>query len=366
MRCVYTGILFCCLVSFQYVSFSQEKEFEPYGTPILLVFGDYFYKAMGAEHTFSSAEFSNAMRDFQAFYFRRIYLGYQYHFSPEISAKIVLEGNDALRILNDARGLYVKYAYVWVEDLFPFGFPNWFAIGALATPTWNFSEKFYGYRFLERTLLDMRRMGSSNDVGAAIGGRFGKDSPLGFVLMIGNGRNGKFEDDKYKVLYGSIEGVLLNQKLWVQLYGDYRNFDIGVKGGIATVKGFVGFQPAERFRLGLEFGMQNTSYDDQIAERPQILNGTTFDDVLAIGVSGFLRYAFAEQLELFARADFFDPDNNQEEKYTEAFLVFGVRWDIIKNVTLMPNIWMNGYIAGGTMPETKVDVVPRLTFYFKN
>jgi len=170
-------LLVCSLIA----GWAQSSEFRPSGKPILTLFGDYFYKAGGEVHQ-STAVFSDEVRDFQAFLIRRVYLGYQYRFTPTILGKIIIEGNDGILNSRGSRSVYVKYAYVDVQDVIPLWFVRGFAIGAIYTPSWRFSEKFYGYRFLERTPFDMRKFGSSNDAGIKLYGSFDQQGTVNYEV----------------------------------------------------------------------------------------------------------------------------------------------------------------------------------------
>ncbi len=334
---------------------AQTSEFQPSGKPILTLFGDYFYKVSGEEHAYSKAVFSDEPKDFQAFLIRRVYLGYQYRFTPHILGKIIIEGNDAILNSRGSRSVYVKYAYVDLRDVIPLPFVRGLEIGAIYTPSWRFSEKFYGYRFLERTPFDMRKFGSSNDAGIKVYGSFDQEGAVNYEIMVGNGRNGKPENNKYKRLYVSLQGKVLSKKLWYQLYGDYENMpveeeDRTVIGALTHWKVFAGADLGAA-KVGFEAAYQRLK--GEATEKSSIV------------LSAFVRYAIASTLEYLLRADYYDPDVQAGQKYTEFFVVTGVRWEVTPKVMLMPNVWINSYRALGGVPTTPADVVLRLTFYWK-
>ncbi len=334
---------------------SQTSEFQPSGKPILTLFGDYFYKVSGEEHVYSKAVFSDEPKDFQAFLIRRVYLGYQYRFTPHILGKIIIEGNDAILNNRGSRSVYVKYAYIDVQNVIPLPFVRGLEIGAIYTPSWRFSEKLYGYRFLERTPFDMRKFGSSNDAGIKVYGSFDQNGAVNYEIMVGNGRNGKPENNKYKRFYVSLQGKVLAKKLWYQLYGDYENMpveeeDRTVIGALTHWKVFA----------GADLGAAKAGFEAAY----QRLKGEATEKSSMV-LSAFVRYAIASQLEYLVRADYYDPDVQAEQKYTELFVVTGLRWEVAPKVVLMPNVWINSYRALGGVPTTPADVVLRLTFYWK-
>ncbi len=330
------------------------QNFQPSGKVILTLFGDYFYKAAGEAHH-SAAAFADEPRDFQAFLIRRVYLGYQYQFTPAVLGKIVLEGNDGILNSKGSRSVFVKYAYVDLRDFLPLPFSLGMQLGAVPTPTWAFSEKFYGYRFLEKTPVDMRKFGSSNDAGLKFYGTFGKEGAIGYEIMVGNGRNGKPENDKYKKFYGSLQGKVFQQRLWFQLYGDYQ--DVVVEsdgrnevGSLIHWKGFLGLA-LDGVKIGIE-GAYQSLQSDRRSSAGWIL-------------STFVRLPVQPKLEGFLRVDYYDPDRDAADRYTELFVLTGLRWQLARKVVLMPNLWINAYVPQGNVPATAADVVLRLTFFWK-
>lgn len=327
---------------------SQDKGGKLWG----YVFGDYYFKASG-DSTGGSLQYSPYPNSFQAFELRRAYLGYDYTFSDKFSSQFLLEGND--KILTSTRlGLFIKAALLeWRA------FDNVsFAVGIVPTPTfsWALNEKFWNYRSIEKTIIDMRGLGIASDLGIAARGKFDKAGNYGFGLMIGNGNGQKPEINKYKKYYGTLFAKPVTG-LSLEVYGDYEP-NAGDKNK-TTLKGFAGYQ-YKKFNIGVEVFQQ----------RQKNAGGTDIDAV-PFGISSFVwgtLYAKKDKpvLNAFARFDMFDPDTkNDTLGYKENFITLGLDYMPIENIHFMPNVWVNSY-SGKTslLAEKKADVVARMTFYY--
>ena len=138
--------------------------------------------------------------------------------------------------------------------------------------------------------------------------------------------------------------------------------------------------PFQHLLLGVEAYSNHLKNDDQATE---ISTGNV--DVLSVNATGLSVFArgtlVKDKLNFFARTDFFNPnnkiDNNKYNKYVgntggyndpstkENFITAGLDYTPMKNVHLMPNLWLNHYKNQGFATKYNVsDVVARLTFYF--
>jgi len=208
-----------------------------------------------------------------------------------------------------------------------------------------------------------------------------KTSNFGYDLMVGNGTGAKPEGDNFKWLYGDIWGKFLDKKLYVNLYVDHNGMSpvAGMKHSRSMIKGIVAYT-VPKFTIGVEAYNNHLKNDNQATE---ISTGNT--DVLSVDASGlsvFVRGTLVkDKLNFFARTDFFNPDNkidnNKYNKYVgntggyndpstkENFITAGLDFTPMKNVHLMPNLWLNHYTNQGFATKYDVsDVVGRLTFYF--
>jgi hypothetical protein len=332
----------------------NSTTFKPHGKIFAKFFGDYYYKLGGEQNTFSRAQYAGDKVDMNGFDIRRVYFGYTYQFTPDISTKIELAQEGGGNVLTDGkRAFYLKNADISIANVIPNGT---IVVGHTGTPTFaTFTEHIWGYRSVEKTLLDMRHIGGSNDLGVAVKGNFDSDGVFGYYFMVGNGTGASVENNKYKKLYGEVHAKLLNKKLLLEAYADYEGAP--QDQGKTTIKGFVGYQNTD-LTVGLSAFKQWRKNALQL--------GLNRVDETPTGLSIFAHGTLVEgKLNGFIRQDLFNPDSKKNfTGYKENFTLLGLDYKASKLVHFMPNIWINSYSAMGNNPSKKSDVVARVTWYF--
>jgi hypothetical protein len=292
------------------------------------MFGDYYYVATADDAETKYPEKQNAFR------FRRIYFTYEKEIAEGFSTRYRLEVKDAGYGKGSKMTPFVKHAYLkWGgvvagSDLY---------FGLVGTPTWAVSEKVWGYRSIEATVMDVNKFGSSADIGAAIKGKSGK---LGYYSMVGNGPGQSAENDNGKKLYGSVS-FQATDAVQVEGYADY-NMLPGDQNEM-TVKGFAGLQK-EKLSAGLEAFVRI---------HQKAVGG---EDETITGISAFGSLELAEKLKGFGRVDMLSYD---VAAATDLLLIAGLDHMPAKNVHLMPNIYIE-------MPDGPDPTIQgRLTVYYK-
>jgi len=292
------------------------------------MFGDYYYVASADEGEGKYSEKQNA------FQLRRIYFTYEKEIAEGFSTRYRLEAKDAGFGKGSKMVPFVKHAYLkWGKavagsDLY---------LGLSGTPTWAFAEKVWGYRSIEKTVMDLNKIGSSADIGVALKGKLGK---LAYHIMVGNGPGQSSEDDNGKKLYTAV-GLKATDDLQVEGYADY-NMLPGDQNEL-TVKGSAGLQK-KKLSAGLEAFMR---VNQKAAEG---------EDVTVTGFSAFGSLGLGEQLKGFGRVDMV---SNDATDATDLLLIAGVDHMPTQNVHLMPNIYID--MPDGPDPN----VQGRLTVYYK-
>jgi hypothetical protein len=361
-------------------SFSQTDstvKFKPSGKVWGYVFGDYYYKFEADSLGRGGKQYSNQPKDMNGFDLRRVYLGYDFNISEKFSTELLLshEGNlDA----SGNRAVFIKAANVQWKNFLP---NTTLIVGQQSAPAFSLvSEKIWGYRSIEKTILDMQKLASSNDLGIGLRGKFisNESSEVGYNLLLSNGTGSKPEVDRFKKFGGELYAKILGQKLIVDVYSDYERVQLSpFHKSKNTYKVFLGYS-TDLISVGAEAVAQvqeNYAVFTSSATPPQ--KDTT--DAIAVGVSGIVRgYILKDKLNYFARYDMFNPDKdfNADNSYatsytgvvTESFITAGVDYMPVKNVHIMPNVWYNAYDSRlknvkGNLKEGK-DIVGRLTFYY--
>lgn len=419
----------------------KSDDFKPHGKLWGYAFGDYAYKGATDDANRGGAnQYTRVPVNSNLFQFRRVYLGYSYDISKTFTAEFLLAAEDDFAagtlgqtsngdvLVNNKFTPYLKIADLRWKNIFK---NSDLVIGQAPTPTFaqgatlaenarntQTAEEVWGYRSIERTITDIRRT-SSYDLGVALQGWFDKTGNYGYDVMVANGQGDRPENDQFKWFYGDVYAKFFNKHLIVDLYQDYNKLNWNqLRAGIpatATTTGttttyafpaaaglhhdrnmskiFVAWQD-KKFTVGVE-AFRNTLMGDVQAMGTD--HKVYYLTTKATGVSVFVKGAiYKDKLGFFARYDNYDPSHNlkavtdnpnftsyaaltsQYEPTTkEQFITFGLDFKPMKNVHIMPNMWINTYESaidpGGrfttaynpNITSSKgTDAVYRLTFYY--
>ncbi len=352
------------------------------------LFGDYYFKSHSDSlNRGGSNQYTGIPKDRNEFQTRRIYLGYDYNISKTFSAELLLAAEDNITtgsgttsgdLLTDNKlTFYIKLANIRWKNIWK---GTDLVVGQVATPAFPLlSEKIWNYRSVERTIADVRRT-PSYDLGATLQGRFDEKGNYGYNLMVGNGTSAKPENDNFKWFYADVWAKFFDQKLVVDLYGDYEklNWVPTWHHSRQMWKGYVAYT-TPGLTIGVE-GFLNNLKNDNVATK--IAGGNDTLSVQAKGISFYVHGNIVkDKLRFFARYDRFNPDNkidnNVYNKYVgntsnyndpstkEAFITGGLDFTPYKGVHFMPNVWYNKYDNQGFAEKyNSYDLVYRMTIYF--
>lgn len=353
-------VLFVILVSSNDSNAQDKDKFKPYWSFDGNLFADYFYKVQGDTIYSGVTEYAKTKKDYSGFAMRRAKIWVKYHFTPLITGTVAIEGNDAVSTTTNERSFFVKLANISFKEVVP---NSVIYAGLSPTPTYSLtSEPVWGYRSIEKTIIDMRGLGPSTDFGVAMGGTFTKSGEFGYTFMYGNGIGNKILSNKTKKVYGSLIGRFFEKKIIVEAYSDC--FFEPVDKSRWTAKGFFGYV-SESMSAGVEVvrQQQNNYYNNNAA-------------IVPFGVSAYLNGSLIKgKLKAFARYDYFNNDTDYEDGrtysspnlyYRENFVTAGIDYMPVSNIHLMPNIWFNSYSDKRTTGavERKPDIVVRFTFAY--
>ena len=352
-------------------SSEQSSVFKPSGNVWGYVFGDYYYQ-LHADSTKKrgSTQYAKIAKDYNAFAFRRVYLGYDYNISPNFSTELLI-AHEGDTLGGQSRTFYLKAANVRWKNILP---NNDLIIGQSATPIFALtSEKVWGYRNIEKTIIDMRGLGKSNDFGIAWQGKLNDKGDYGYNFMVANGTAQKLETDKYKKFYGEVYAKFMDQKIILDVTADYE--PSSSTQSKTTLHGFVGYQ-TDPITAGVEVVSQtqkNAAVDTTLGSA----NAKNVN-ITPIGISVFVRgQIIPDKLNYFARFDNYNPDTKFDNafrykksptNYTENFITAGIDFMPVKNVHFEPNIWIDSYkslqnsVTG--LAKSDYDMTARLTFYY--
>ena len=345
----FAGLLFAFLSStppsaLQAADASSHAERK--GSLSALAMSDYYYVV---------SDHRSELRGANGFRLRRIYLTYDRQLPTTLSARVRLELKSAgdfetqERIEPVLKDAFVKYAFADANALI---------LGLSGTPTWAVVEEHWGYRSLEKTPLDLQKLGSSRDFGIALRGRLGKGKKFGYHVMIGNGEGNKSETNKGKKAHGSVS-VRPTGGLIVQTLGDYETSGEGARA--YTLQGFAGYESTWG-RTGLLYAHRKSR------------SSTEPDPIQLDLASIYLVGHFSESLSGCIRMDrMFEPNPAGEDiEYIpfastarSTFLLTGIDYHPIEGFFFMPNIEVilyDGPTNDAPLPDP--DVIARVTVFY--
>jgi hypothetical protein len=356
-------LFFACLLFALNLMHAQGK-FSGY------MFGDYYYNVMRDSsfyHTTpsNSASGSNSPgpQAMQAFQLRRIYFTYDNDISEQFTTRFRLEADQGALssstgdvIASGKVAVFVKDAYLKWKNIFS---GSDLLFGVQPTPAYEISEAAWGYRPLEKTIMDLRGIVDSRDLGLSLKGKITDDGIFNYWCMIGNGAGtAKVEDNKYKRYYAHIQ-VKPNANLQATLYADYKDaaYAAGKENGTWTTALFAGYSVPFLYNINIEGYLTSQAH----AFTPA---GGSLESKNGLGVSVFGSYYILPELAAVARYDFFDPNTNNATNAkgdVRHYMIAGLSWKVDKNVSIMPNLLYETYQALPNHGDPDPSITARLT-----
>jgi len=270
------------------------------------------------------------------FALKRVYFTYKKVISNGISFKLTTD----IDYKESPKNLYLKYAMLnWKSPVGKLTF------GQQGMNVFNVQEKTWGFRFIEKSPMDLHKFSSSADMGV---GYSGKVNEIHYSLLITNGTGyKKTESDEYKKISGQL---IYGEKQLIKKDGYNAGLSFSTepyevdsvttenKNVISLFGGFAG----GNLRIGGEFDLLT---DAAIDETQQI-------------IAFYTSYAVTENLEGLVYIDMFDPNTNTD-KDGKTYLVAGVNYYPGKGLIISPNIRMT------TPEEGDNTTIFKVNFQFK-
>ena len=327
-----------------------------------IVFGDYFYNLKNH---------SAINEDENGFLLRRIYFTFENQLTDNIKMRFRLDTKHEDYGEKEKLYPFVKHAYLEIKNIIPH---HKFYLGISATNAIDNTQSYWGYRPIEKTIMNLNKISDSADMGLSLKGDINQYIHHWITVFNGTGY-GSSEVDKYKKLGYSlwitpIEGMILEG------YIDYEKQDPETgtyapaadyfhSSGYRTLKGFAGYRNSNFTLGGVIFSRVNYKSGSSDSE------GTKKCDVTKTGISVFGNMTIvASKLKAFARYDYFDP-NTDDHVYIdpamngkddeETLVLAGLDLTVANTLHLMPNIIIKGYRNN----NIDQDITARITFSYK-
>lgn len=285
--------------------------------------------------------------DSVAFRLRRVQFTFDNDLDSLYSVRFQLEADEKELTSSGKTTVFLKQAWLRRAHL---GAAGDLVMGLSPTPLWTLDEALWGYRSLEKTILDLNGFGSATDMGVALQRAPGAGHPLGWHLMVANGNGQKPENDDAKKFMLSVPVRA----------GDW------VFEGVGDFEGRPG--PRDRWTAKLLAGWQRgaSAFGIEGFRRVDAAAGTAGADVVPEGLSGYGRVTLGEHARAVGRVDWLDPDGRISGTGWRELLVIGAL-DFMPqaNVHVMPNVLVRGHLPkSDRVPSRDTDVTLRVTLHY--
>jgi hypothetical protein len=232
-----------------------------------------------------------------SFDIKRFYLGVDHQFDDVWAANLTTDFTyDAT---TGATQLYLKKAYLQGK------FADWMTVrlGSADLPWIPFVEDLYGYRYVENTLIDRTKFGTSADWGVHVLGKFA-DGLFSYQFSAVNGNGYKKP--------GFVGGVNRTDGLDYEgrISMNWDGFTLGVggyDGHLGAAHGVVTHHDAERFDAVAAYTLDNLRVGVEYFSAKNWTDVTSTNTDSDDGYSGFASYDFTPEWGIFGRYDWVKP-----------------------------------------------------------
>lgn len=256
---------------------------------------------------------------------KRFYVGIDHTFDKMFSANVT---TDTTYDGGSSTGqIYLKKAYLQAK-IDP---ALTLRVGATDLPWVPYVEGIYGYRYLENTLIDRTKFGTSADWGVHASGAL-LDGVVNYGFAVVNGAGYK----KIPVGGGANRGESFDFE--GRISAAYEGFNVavgGYTGKLGTPYGTATNKTAERLDLlaayvgnGMRLGVEWFTATNYSAA--QLSTASVGDS--AHGVSGFASYTFVPQWSVFGRFDSVDTNARTAPARNNQYYNVGISWQPTKIV----------------------------------
>jgi hypothetical protein len=173
-----------------------------------LMFGDYYWYYRRHQDQISDTN-PTAVEGQHGLWFRRIYFTYDFAYNEKFSTRFRIEMNSngdfsGGELVPDVKDAYLRWSYKGKQQL---------TLGIQPTVTFEWLDRFWGLRHIEKTPADLYRIDSSRDFGLTFGGPTSIKG-LTYAAQFGNESSNGSETNGDKILrfegrYESNPGVAL-------------------------------------------------------------------------------------------------------------------------------------------------------------
>ncbi len=286
--------------------------------------------------------------------------------NPGVTAPAAGSSSDEL--VSGKMAPFMKEAWLTWKNIFD---GSNFTFGLQLTPGFAISEAAWGYRFLEKTIMDQKGLVGAVDLGMSLRGKLNDDATLNYWLMIGNNdASGTIaENNKYKRYYGNIQWLpATNWQATAYLdYAGAAKISNSLANSTSTEAIFVGYGksslnstvPTET-NVGAEIFMQEQANGYTTPSKAYATRN-------ALGYWVYGQYYFTPEIAVVARYDRYDPNTASDlnaQGDSRNYVLGGFVFKPDKNIYISPNVVYETYETPVSGIAIDASVTARLTFWY--
>ena len=252
---------------------------------------------------------------------KRFYLSVTHKFDDVWSANLTTDFN---YVSNDGEtNLFVKKAYVQGK----FSDALVFRAGSADLPWVPFVENYYGFRYVENTLIDRLKFGTSADWGLHLGGTLGDGGRLNYAASVVNGAGyknpsrSKGMDFEGRIGFSPAKNVMVAVGAYNGTLG--KETETVDARHTASRTDVMAAYANDRNRLGVEY-FRASNWNS-------VLSATSDD---ADGYSIWGSMGLGKKMSIFARYDSADPSNDLNPSLEDTYYNLGLEYPVRKGLKL--------------------------------
>ena len=197
------------------------------------------------------------------------------------------------------------------------------SIGLIGTNSFGAQEKNWGYRFIEKSVVDKYGMTNTADFGIGYSKTFGKVK-TSMQLLNGEGFKKSDEDGKQSLYLSVLYGESRLDKNDGMNLGFVMNNNPQSDGTVNNLVGLFGGWASNGLRLGLEHNQFEVELSDLTEE------ATSF----------YLNYDLNDNWDIFVRHDLNDLNVDDDVDAVDLTIVGGV-WNVTNGLMVAPNVYLD-------------------------
>ena len=246
---------------------------------------------------------------------KRAYLSYSNNISDDLFFKIRYDvGRHAdNRLTTFLKNAYVDYKCDNGDKL---------SMGLIGTNSYGVQEKNWGYRFIEKSVVDKYGMTNTADFGVGYSKSFGKVK-TSIQLLNGEGYKSGDSDGNQSIYLSLLYGESRLDKNDGMNVGFVMNNNPQADDIKTNLVGIFGGWASNGLRLGLEYNQFEVEATDVTEEATSI----------------YANYNLCEDWDLFFRHDINDLDVDDDVDADDLTIIGGV-WNVTKGLMVAPNVYL--------------------------